>query len=108
MQVLVTGGTGFIGSHTCYALLIAGHQVTLVDDLSNSKRDVLDRIELIAGKRPSFIEGDVRDRALLKNILSQHKFDAVIHFAGLKSVGESVAQPLRYYDCNVGGTLVLC
>ena len=108
MHVLVTGGTGFIGSHTCYALLIAGHQVTLVDDLSNSKRDVLDRIELIAGKRPSFIEGDVRDRALLKNILSQHKFDAVIHFAGLKSVGESVAQPLRYYDCNVGGTLVLC
>ena len=108
MHLFLTGGTGFIGSHTCVALLASGHQVTLVDDLSNSKRDVLDRIELIAGKRPSFIEGDVRDRALLKNILSQHKFDAVIHFAGLKSVGESVAQPLRYYDCNVGGTLVLC
>ena len=108
VHVLITGGTGFIGSHACVALHAAGHQVTVIDDLSNSKRDVLDRIEQISGKRPVFVEGDFRDRALLKNIFSQHKFDAVIHFAGLKSVGESVAQPLRYYDCNVGGTLVLC
>ena len=108
MNIVVTGGTGFIGSHTCVALLAAGHQVTVIDDLSNSERDVLDHVDSISGKRPLFVEGDVRDRVLLRNIFSQHKFDAVIHFAGLKSVGESVAQPLRYYDCNVGGTLVLC
>ena len=108
MNILVTGGTGFIGSHTCCALLAAGHQVTVIDDLSNSQRDALDHVDSISGKRPAFSEGDVRDRALLKEIFAQNKFDAVIHFAGLKSVGESVAQPLRYYDCNVGGTLVLC
>ena len=108
MNILVTGGTGFIGSHTCCALLAAGHQVTVIDDLSNSQRDVLDHVDSISSKLADFVEGDVRDRALLKEIFAQNKFDAVIHFAGLKSVGESVAQPLRYYDCNVGGTLVLC
>jgi UDP-glucose 4-epimerase len=108
MHILVTGGTGFIGSHTCVALLAAGHEVTVVDDLSNSTREVIDRIEQIAGKRPAFFEGDVRDRDLLRAVFAQRTVDAVIHFAGLKAVGESVAQPLRYYDCNVGGSVILC
>ena len=108
MHILVTGGTGFIGSHTCVSLIEAGHEVSIVDDLSNSRREVLDRIEQIAGKRPEFFEGDVRDRGLLRRIFGQRPVDSVIHFAGLKAVGESVAQPLRYYDCNVSGALVLC
>ena len=108
MHVLVTGGTGFIGSHTCIALLGAGHELTVIDDLSNSRREVLDRIEQISGRRPAFVEGDVRDRGLLKKVFAGPGIDAVIHFAGLKSVGESVTQPLRYYDCNIGGTLALC
>lgn len=108
MHILVTGGTGFIGSHTCVAFLASGHEVTVVDDLSNSQREVIDRIEQIAGKRPSFYEGDVRDRKLLCKIFAERAIDAVVHFAGLKAVGESVAQPLRYYDCNVGGAIVLC
>ncbi len=107
MHILVTGGTGFIGSHTCVALNGAGHDVTIIDDLSNSQRDVVDRIEKISGKRPTFVEGDVRDHALLRRIFAQRPVDAVIHFAGLKAVGESVAQPLRYYDCNVGGAIIL-
>lgn len=108
MHVLVTGGTGFIGSHACVTLLAAGHAVTIVDNLSNSRREVVDRIAQIAGERPEFVEGDVRDRALLQRVFTDRPVDAVIHFAGLKAVGESVAQPLRYYDCNVGGTLALC
>ncbi|WP_263768462.1 UDP-glucose 4-epimerase GalE [Propionivibrio soli] len=108
MHILVTGGTGYIGSHACVALLAAGHEVTVIDDLSNSRREVLDRIERIAGKRPAFFEGDVRDRPLLRSIFAGKRIDGVIHFAGLKAVGESVAQPLRYYDCNVGGALSLC
>ena len=108
MHILVTGGTGFIGSHTCVSLIAAGHDVTIIDDLSNSRPEIVDRIEEIAGKRPAFVEGDVRDRALLGQIFKTRKVDAVIHFAGLKAVGESVAQPLRYYDCNVGGAIILC
>lgn len=108
VHILVTGGTGYIGSHACVALLAAGHEVTVIDDLSNSRREVLDRIERIAGKRPAFFEGDVRDRPLLRSIFAGKRIDGVIHFAGLKAVGESVAQPLRYYDCNVGGALSLC
>ncbi len=108
MHILVTGGTGFIGSHACVALMAVGHEVTVVDDLSNSQREVLDRVEQISGKRPTFFEGDVRDRDLLRKVFAQRPVDAVIHFAGLKAVGESVAQPLRYYDCNVGGAIILC
>ena len=108
MHILVTGGTGFIGSHTCVSLIAAGHDVTIIDDLSNSRPEIVDRIEQIAGKRPAFVEGDVRDRALLGQIFKTRNVDAVIHFAGLKAVGESVAQPLRYYDCNVGGAIILC
>ena len=108
MHILVTGGTGFIGSHTCVSLIEAGHDVTIIDDLSNSSREALDCVEEISGKRPAFFEGDVRDRELLRKIFAQRPVDSVIHFAGLKAVGESVVQPLRYYDCNVGGAIVLC
>ena len=108
MHILVTGGTGFIGSHTCVSLMAAGHDVTVIDNLSNSQREVLDRIEQIAGTRPAFAEGDVRDRDLLRKVFAQRPVDGVIHFAGLKAVGESVVQPLRYYDCNIGSTLALC
>jgi len=108
MHILVTGGTGYIGSHACVALLAAGHEVTAIDNLSNSRIEVVDRIGQIAGRRPAFRQGDVRDHEFLHAVFSQSPVDAVIHFAGLKSVGESVAQPLSYYDCNVGGTLALC
>ncbi len=108
MNILVTGGTGYIGSHACVALLAAGHEVTIVDDLSNSRLEVLDRVAQIAHRRPVFFKGDVRDHNLLRQIFAASPVDAVIHFAGLKAVGESVAQPLRYYDCNVGGAIALC
>ena len=108
MNILVTGGTGYIGSHACVALLAAGHSVTVLDDLSNSQAEVLARVACISGQRPTFFAGDVRDRALLRRIFAASPIDAVLHFAGLKSVGESVAQPLRYYDCNVGGADALC
>jgi UDP-glucose 4-epimerase len=107
MNILVTGGTGYIGSITSLALIEAGLQPVLLDNLVNSKAAVLDRIERLAGQRPRFVQGDVRDRALLTRVLRDEKIDAVIHFAGLKAVGESVAQPLAYYDNNVQGTLVL-
>jgi UDP-glucose 4-epimerase len=108
MHILVTGGTGYIGSHACVALLAAGHGVTVIDNLSNSRREVLDRVAQITGRRPLFFEGDVRDRELLRRLFATTRVDAVIHFAGLKAVGESVEQPLRYYDCNVGGAISLC
>ncbi|MDP2108697.1 MAG: SDR family NAD(P)-dependent oxidoreductase, partial [Rhodocyclaceae bacterium] len=92
---LITGGLGYIGSHTCVELLAAGFQVTILDNLSNSKPAVLDRIEKIAGRRPAFIRADVRDRAALEKALTG--CSAVIHFAGLKAVGESVEKPLEYY-----------
>jgi UDP-glucose 4-epimerase len=108
MNILVTGGTGYIGSHACVALLAAGHSVTVIDNLSNSRREVLDRVAQITGERPLFFQSDVRDLPSLRSIFATTPIDAVIHFAGLKAVGESVAQPLRYYDCNVGGAIALC
>ena len=105
--ILVTGGAGYIGSHTAVELLNAGHQVVIVDNLCNSSAKVLDRIEALAGKNFSFVQADVRDGAVLDRIFAEHRIDGVIHFAGLKAVGESVAQPLRYFDNNVGSTLAL-
>jgi UDP-glucose 4-epimerase len=107
MNILVTGGLGYIGSHTCVALMAAGHDVVVVDNLSNSKQSVFDRVCSIAGRTFAFHAADVRDRAALEAIFSGQLIDAVIHFAGLKAVGESVEQPLRYYDNNVHGTQVL-
>ena len=107
MPILVTGGAGYIGSHTCVALMAAGYEVVLWDNLYNSSLEVVDRIAIISGKRPIFVRGDVRDRAALESLFSSYQFDAVIHFAGLKAVGESVHKPLLYYDNNVHGTLVL-
>jgi UDP-glucose 4-epimerase len=106
-MILVTGGSGYIGSHTVVELLAAGQDVLIYDNLSNSKISVLDRIETISGKRPAFIEGDIRDRAVLQRVFEQNQINAVVHFAGLKAVGESVAQPLRYYDNNFTGSVVL-
>ena len=107
MHVLVTGGAGFIGSHTVVELLQADYEVVIIDNFSNSSPLVLSRIEGIAGKRPLLIEGDIRDRALLDDVFKQHEIDAVVHFAGLKAVGESVQKPLEYYDNNVSGSVVL-
>ena len=107
MNILVTGGMGYIGSHTCVELLNAGHRVTILDNLVNSDRAVQQRIEQITGKPVAFVEADIRDRAAVEAAFDAHKVDAVIHFAGLKAVGESVAQPLRYYDNNVTGSIVL-
>lgn len=107
MKALLTGGTGFIGSHTAVALIEAGHEVALYDSLANSSARVVDAIEEITGKRPAFTRGDVRDEAALARCFDAFRPDIVIHFAGLKAVGESVAKPLEYYDCNVGGTLAL-
>lgn len=105
-MILVTGGAGYIGSHTCLQLLEAGQKLLVLDNLSNSNSESLNRIQKIAGKKIIFIKGDIRDEAILNSVF-QHPVDAVIHFAGLKAVGESVAEPLRYYDNNVGGTLKL-
>lgn len=107
MKILVTGGAGYIGSHTCVELINAGYEVVVVDSLCNSKASVLERIATITGTTVPFIQADVRDRASMKKIFSSHRFGAVMHFAGLKAVGESVAQPLRYYDTNVEGSLAL-
>ncbi|MYN17670.1 UDP-glucose 4-epimerase GalE [Rugamonas sp. FT107W] len=107
MKILVTGGMGYIGSHTCVELMASGHEVVVLDNLSNAKLSVQERVARIAGKPFVFAELDVRDRAGLESLFAQHRFDGVIHFAGLKAVGESVAQPLRYYDNNVNGSLVL-
>ncbi len=105
--VLVTGGAGFIGSNTVLLLLEAGRRVLVLDNLSNSSREALERVAAITGKRAEFVEGDIRDTALLDRLFQEHRIGSVIHFAGLKAVGESVAQPLRYYDCNVTGSLRL-
>jgi UDP-glucose 4-epimerase len=108
-RVLVTGGAGYIGSHTCIELMSAGHDVVVVDNLCNSKPESLHRVARIAGRPVAAFERiDVRDRAALKAVFSAHAIDAVIHFAGLKAVGESVAKPLEYYDNNVNGTVTLC
>lgn len=106
-MILVTGGSGYIGSHTVVALAQIGHDLLILDNLCNSRVDVLDRLEALCGKRPAFIEGDVRDAALLARVFAQHSITAVMHFAGLKAVGESVEKPLVYYDNNVYGTLQL-
>lgn len=106
-MILVTGGTGYIGSHTCVALANAGHKFLILDNLCNSSVDVIDRLERLCGFRPEFIEGDVRDTAQLERIFAEHAINAVMHFAGLKAVGESVAEPLKYYDNNVNGSVQL-
>ena len=106
-NIFITGGLGYIGSHTCVVLIEAGFKVSVIDNLSNSHLNVLDRIELISGARPQFYEGDIRDGTLLDNIFSSQAFDAVIHFAGLKAVGESIDKPIDYYDNNVGGSVSL-
>ena len=105
--VLVTGGTGYIGSHTCVELIQSGHRVLLLDNLVNSSEIVLDRIATITGVRPPFIRADVRDPAALDEVFSGAQIESVIHFAGLKAVGESVKSPLTYYDNNVVGSIVL-
>lgn len=107
MNVLLTGGTGFIGSHTAVCLIESGHTPVLYDNLSNSKLEVVDAIETITGKRPAFVQGDIRDKAKLISVLKAHAIDAVIHFAGLKAVGESCEKPLLYYDNNIAGSVVL-
>lgn len=107
MKVLVTGGTGYIGSHTCVELLEAGHTVAIVDDLCNSQATVVDKIEKITGKRPAFHEADVADKEALRAVFAGFKPDAVIHFAGLKAVGESCRIPLKYYRNNLDSTLTL-
>ena len=107
MKILVTGGMGYIGSHTCVQLIEAGYSPIIIDNLSNSNQAVLARIERIAGKQPDFYEGDIRDAAFLRTVFEKENIDAVIHFAGLKAVGESVEQPLKYYENNVYGTVSL-
>ena len=107
MNILLTGGTGYIGSHTAVVLAGAGHQVVLYDNLANSDASVVDRLEKIAGARLPFVLGDIRHTALLVSTLKSYGIEAVIHFAGLKAVGESVQNPLEYYDNNVGGTISL-
>ena len=107
MHVLVTGGAGFIGSHTCLELLENGDAVTVVDNLCNSSRESLNRVQTLTEKSLQFYEGDVRDEALLQKIFRENKIDCVIHFAGLKAVGESVEKPWEYYDNNLNSTLVL-
>lgn len=106
-MILVTGGAGYIGSHTVVALMEAGQQVLILDNLSNSNVVVLDRLESICGHRPQFVQGDIRDAALLDELFAENDIEAVVHFAGLKAVGESVEMPLEYFDNNVNGTLVL-
>ena len=106
-MILITGGTGFIGSHTCVALAQAGNEILILDNLSNSRAKVVDRLETLCGYRPGFVRGDVRDSSLLDKLFVDHRIESVVHFAGLKAVGESVEKPLMYYDNNVRGTLEL-
>lgn len=107
MNILVTGGTGYIGSHTCIQLIQAGITPIILDNLYNSKKLVLERIATVTGVTPQFYQGDIRDSELLERIFTQHNIDSVVHFAGLKAVGESVEKPLMYYQNNVAGTLNL-
>ena len=106
-KVLVTGGAGYIGSHTCVELIENGYEVVIIDNFDKSSPEVLNRIAQITGKKPALYEGDVRDRELLEKLFSENAIDTVIHFAGLKAVGESCRLPLKYYDNNIYGTLVL-
>ena len=107
MKILVTGGAGYIGSHTCIELIKAGYDVVVVDNLCNSSLESLRRVESLVGCNIPFHEVDVRDKAALTQVFKQHSIDGVIHFAGLKAVGESVEKPIEYYDTNVGGTFIL-
>ncbi len=107
-MILVTGGAGYIGSHAVYELLQAGHQVLVLDNLCNSSRQSLARIEQLVGRRVEFVRADVRNRAMLSSLFASFPVTAVLHFAGLKAVGESVAEPLRYYETNVSGSIALC
>ena len=107
MNVFVTGGAGYIGSHTCLELLQSGYGVVVIDNLCNSNPKALERVEALTGKKIKFYEGDVRDEALLRRIFAENEIGCVIHFAGLKAVGESVAKPWQYYDNNLNSTLVL-
>lgn len=108
MKVLVTGGAGYIGSHTSVELLNAGFEVVCIDNLLNSKEEAIKRVERITGKKIKFYKGDIRDRKILDKIFRENKIDSVINFAGLKAVGESCAKPLEYYENNIEGLLVLC
>ena len=108
MSILVTGGAGFIGSHTCVELINAGYEPIILDNLCNSKSESIKRIKEITGKDVKFCKCDIRDREGLDKVFSENKIDAVIHFAGLKAVGESCEKPLEYYDNNIGGTVILC
>ena len=107
-KILVTGGAGFIGSHTCVELLNAGYEIVVVDNLYNSSEKSLDRVRELTGKDFAFYPFDIRDKENMQKIFDDHKIDACIHFAGLKAVGESCQKPLEYYDNNIGGTLALC
>ena len=107
MKILVSGGTGYIGSHTCVELIKAGHEVVIFDNLYNSKIEALDKIQAITGVRPKFYKADMRNKEELRPIFEENKFDSMIHFAGLKAVGESVAKPMEYYENNLGGTFNL-
>lgn len=106
-KVLVTGGAGYIGSHTVLALLYANYEVVVVDNLSNASRESINRVEILTGKSVAFFQADIRDKDHMASVFIKHKIDAVIHFAGLKAVGESVQKPLKYYQNNVEGTLTL-
>ncbi|HEZ4755017.1 TPA: UDP-glucose 4-epimerase GalE, partial [Neisseria meningitidis] len=106
-KILVTGGTGFIGSHTVVSLLKSGHQVVILDNLCNSSINILPRLKTITGQEIPFYQGDIRDREILRRIFAENRIDSVIHFAGLKAVGESVVEPMKYYDNNVFGSLAL-
>ena len=108
MKVLVTGGAGYIGSHTCVELIEAGHEPVVIDNLCNSNPESLNRVKMITGTEVPFYEGDVRNEVLLNTIFSEHDIGCVIHFAGLKAVGESVAKPLEYYENNLCSTMTLC
>ena len=108
MRILVTGGAGYIGSHTCVELLNAGYEVVVVDNLYNASEKALDRVEQITGKKLTFYNADIRDKAAMNDIFDKEAVDAVIHFAGLKAVGESVVKPIEYYENNIAGTLNLC
>ncbi|TMW70537.1 UDP-glucose 4-epimerase GalE [Alteribacter natronophilus] len=108
MKILITGGAGYIGTHTCVELLNAGHDILVLDNFSNSKPEALERVGEITGKFIEVCEADLQDRATLESIFYQNEIDAVIHFAGLKAVGESVEKPLKYYHNNVAGTVTLC
>ena len=107
-MVLVTGGAGYIGSHTCVLLIEAGYEVVIFDNFCNSSRESIKRVEKLVGKEIPFIEGDIRSRDDLQKAFDSYNIDSVIHFAGLKAVGESVEKPLEYYDNNISGTVALC